>query len=79
MLRLVILRLLIAGREAAAGALVERAGLSRQARSQRLARPWEDGLVATRRTGTTIRSGIADPRVARIIATLHDAFCLPAP
>ena len=36
-----------------------------------------DGLVATRRAGTTIHYRIADPRVARIMATLHDIFCPP--
>ncbi|HWL82712.1 MAG TPA: metalloregulator ArsR/SmtB family transcription factor [Roseomonas sp.] len=77
--RLLILCLLIAEGETSVGSLVERVGLSQPALSQHLARLREDGLVATRRTGTTIHYRIADPRVARIIATLHDVFCLSAP
>ncbi|MDJ0388455.1 metalloregulator ArsR/SmtB family transcription factor [Roseomonas sp. E05] len=77
--RLLVLCLLIMEGEASVGCLVERVGLSQPALSQHLAKLREDGLVATRRTGTTIHYRIADPRVARIIATLHDVFCLPAP
>ena len=55
--------------------LAERVGLSQPALSQHLAKLREDGLVATRRSGTTIHYRIDDPRVARLIATLHDIFC----
>jgi DNA-binding transcriptional ArsR family regulator len=43
--------------------------------SQHLAKLREDGLVATRRAGTTIHYRIADPRAARLMATLHEIFC----
>jgi DNA-binding transcriptional ArsR family regulator len=73
--RLVLLCLLIAEGEAHVGRLAERVGLSQPAVSQHLARLRDDGLVATRRTGTTIHYRIADPRVARVIATLKAVFC----
>lgn len=75
--RLAVLCTLIAEGEAPVGRLAERAGLSQPAMSQHLAKLREDGLVATRRTGTTIYYRIADPRVTRIMATLHDVFCEP--
>jgi DNA-binding transcriptional ArsR family regulator len=46
--------------------------------SQHLQRLRDDGLVATRRAGTTIHYRVADPRVARIIGTLRTLFCPPA-
>ncbi len=76
--RLVVLCTLIAEGESPVGRLAERAGLSQPAMSQHLAKLREDGLVATRRAGTTIHYRIADPRVARLIGTLHDIFC-PTP
>ena len=73
--RLIVLCTLIAEGESPVGQLAERAGLSQPAMSQHLAKLREDGLVATRRAGTTIHYRIADPRVARLMATLHDIFC----
>lgn len=73
--RLLLLCILITEGEVPVGALAERVGLSQPALSQHLAKLREDGLVSTRRTGTTIHYRIADPRVARIIATLHELFC----
>ncbi len=73
--RLLLLCILIAEGEAHVGQLAERVGLSQPALSQHLAKLREDGLVATRRTGTVIHYRIADPRVARIIANLQDVFC----
>ncbi|MBB5687999.1 DNA-binding transcriptional ArsR family regulator [Roseomonas alkaliterrae] len=73
--RLMVLCTLIAEGEAPVGRLATRAGLSQPAMSQHLAKLREDGLVATRRNGTTIFYRIADPRVARIMATLHEVFC----
>lgn len=75
--RLTVLCTLIAEGEAPVGRLAERASLSQPAMSQHLAKLREDGLVATRRDGTTIHYRIADPRVARILATLHEVFCAP--
>lgn len=73
--RLIVLCTLIAEDESPVGRLAERAGLSQPAMSQHLAKLREDGLVATRRAGTTIHYRIADPRVARLMATLHAIFC----
>jgi ArsR family transcriptional regulator, virulence genes transcriptional regulator len=73
--RLLVLCTLITEGEANVGRLAERVGLSQPAMSQHLARLREDGLVATRRTGTTIHYRIADARVATIIACLKDTFC----
>jgi DNA-binding transcriptional ArsR family regulator len=73
--RLLLLCVLLSEGEAHVGRLVERVGLSQPAMSQHLARLRDDGLVATRRTGTTIHYRIADQRVARIITTLKDTFC----
>jgi DNA-binding transcriptional ArsR family regulator len=73
--RLLLLCILIAEGEAHVGRLAERVGLSQPALSQHLAKLREDGLVATRRSGTTIHYRIADPRVARIISALHEVFC----
>lgn len=73
--RLVVLCTLMAEGESPVGRLADRAGLSQPAMSQHLAKLREDGLVATRRAGTTIYYRIADPRVARLMATLHEVFC----
>jgi DNA-binding transcriptional ArsR family regulator len=73
--RLLLLCILIVEGEAHVGRLADRVGLSQPAASQHLAKLREDGLVATRRTGTTIHYRIADPRVARVIATLREVFC----
>lgn len=43
--------------------------------SQQLARLREDGLVTARAEGKSRLYGIADPRVADIVALLHGMFC----
>jgi DNA-binding transcriptional ArsR family regulator len=73
--RLIVLCTLIAEGEAPVGRLATHAGLSQPAMSQHLAKLREEGLVTTRREGTTIHYRIADVRVARIIETLHAIFC----
>lgn len=73
--RLTVLCMLIAEGEAPVGRLAARANLSQPAMSQHLAKLREDGLVATRRAGTTIHYRIADPRVAEIMTTLYEVFC----
>jgi DNA-binding transcriptional ArsR family regulator len=75
--RLVVLCTLIVEGEAPVGRLADRAGLSQPAMSQHLAKLRDEGLVATRRAGTTIHYRIADPRVATIMATLQEIFCPP--
>jgi DNA-binding transcriptional ArsR family regulator len=73
--RLLLLCTMIVEGEAHVGRLAERVGLSQPAVSQHLAKLREDGLVTTRRTGTTIHYRIADPRVEQLIRALHDIFC----
>ena len=68
--RLVVLCTLIAEGESPVGRLAERAGLSQPAMSQHLAKLREDGLVATRRAGTTVYYRIADDRIAAMLKLL---------
>lgn len=75
--RLLVLCHLVTEGEVTVGRLAEMVGLSQPALSQHLARLRADGLVATRREGTTIHYRVADPRVGRILATLRDIFCPP--
>ncbi len=73
--RLLVLCTLMAEGEAPVGRLAKRAGLSQPAMSQHLAKLREDGLVTTRRAGTTIHYRIADPRVLQIMETVQSIFC----
>lgn len=75
--RLLILCLLATEQELSVGALVERVGLSQSALSQHLAKLREEHLVTTRRQAQTIFYRIADPRVATLMTTLHNLYCLP--
>lgn len=74
--RLLILCLL-AGGEMSVGALQARVDLSQSALSQHLARLRDEGLVATRREGTSIVYRIADPAVLQIMTTLAAIYCPP--
>jgi ArsR family transcriptional regulator, virulence genes transcriptional regulator len=51
-------------------------GLSQSSLSQHLARLRQDALVKTRRESRTIYYSLADDRVKRMIALLHDIFCV---
>jgi DNA-binding transcriptional ArsR family regulator len=73
--RLLLLCMLITEGEAHVGRLAKHVGLSQPAVSQHLAKLREDGLVTTRRTGTTIHYRVADPRVERVISVLQEVFC----
>ncbi len=73
--RLMILCRLVEWGEANVTTLAEAVGLSQSALSQHLARMREDGLVAFRRESQALWYRIADPRVERLFATLHDLFC----
>lgn len=68
----------LAGGERSAGELQAGAGLSQSAFSQHLARLREDGLVATRREGTSILYAIADPAALAVVETLAGLYCRPA-
>jgi DNA-binding transcriptional ArsR family regulator len=73
--RLMILCRLQADGETSVGDLADAVGLSQPGISQHLARLRADGLVAARRSGTTIRYRIADPRASAVIGLLRDLHC----
>lgn len=73
--RLLVLCLLIEHGEMTVGALNEYLPLSQSALSQHLARMREEGLITYRRESQTLHYSIADPNVARLIATLKQIFC----
>src|SRR5690606_29424107 len=73
--RLLVLCLLIGHGEMTVGALNEMVALSQSALSQHLAKMRDEGLVAYRREAQTLHYRIADPNVAKLIATLKDIFC----
>ena len=73
--RLLVMCLLAASGEMSVGPMAERVDLSQSALSQHLALLREDGLVATRRDGTTIYYRIADARVGAVLKLLHDLYC----
>ena len=75
--RLLILCFLATESEMSVKAIVERVGLSQSALSQHLAKLREEQLVATRRQAQTIFYRIADPRVATLMTSLHNLYCLP--
>lgn len=76
--RLMILCKLVECGEANVSSLGEAVGLSQSALSQHLAVMREQGIVTFRRQGQTLWYRIADPRIERLLATLHDLYC-PAP
>jgi DNA-binding transcriptional ArsR family regulator len=76
--RLLVLCALMEEGEAPAGRLVAISGLSQSALSQHLAILREQGLVGTRREGTSISYRITDTKVAAILETLHQLFCSDA-
>ena len=76
--RLLVLCFLATENELSVNTLVDRVGLSQSALSQHLGVLREEKLVATRREAQTIYYRIADPRVATLMMTLHDLYCLPA-
>ncbi|MGB4866435.1 MAG: metalloregulator ArsR/SmtB family transcription factor [Hyphomicrobium sp.] len=51
--------------------------LSQSALSQHLAKLRESAIVSTRRDAQTIYYALADKRVRRLMAALHDQFCAP--
>lgn len=75
--RLLLLCHLITEGEVTVTRLTVLLDMAQSAVSQHLARLREDGLVATRRHGTTIHYRVADPRVGAILQTLRDVFCPP--
>ena len=74
--RLQVLCLLVDG-ELSVGAIQQQVALSQSALSQHLARLREQGLVETRREGTSIFYRIADPAVLQIMQVLAAIYCPP--
>ena len=66
-------------RELSVGQLGPVVGLSQSALSQHLARLRAEGLVGTRRDGTSIFYRITDPAALKVIAVLAEIFCPPLP
>lgn len=52
-------------------------GIRQPGLSQQLAELREAGLVASRKQGKQVFYSLADPRIARFIATMHALFCAP--
>lgn len=73
--RLMILCKLVEWGEANVTTLGETVGLSQSALSQHLAVMREQGLVTFRREGQTLWYRVADPRIERLLSTLHDLYC----
>lgn len=65
------------GGEHSVGELQARMDLSQSALSQHLALLREEGFVVTRREAQTIYYALADERVSKVIALLHELFCTP--
>ncbi|NBB53025.1 metalloregulator ArsR/SmtB family transcription factor [Rhizobium sp. CRIBSB] len=63
--------------ELSVGQMLPLVGLSQSALSQHLAKLREEGLVATRREGTSIFYRISDPAVLKVIAVLAEIYCPP--
>ena len=74
--RLMILCHLVAG-EKSVGELETLLGARQAAVSQQLARLRLENLVTGRREGKTIYYRLGDPKVRRMIETLHSLFCGP--
>jgi ArsR family transcriptional regulator len=72
--RLMILCQLADG-ERSVGELQPGVGLSQSALSQHLAVLREEGVVATRREGQTVRYRIHDPAAMKVVTTLAEIFC----
>ena len=73
--RLLLLCDLVAAGEKSVNDLAGTVGLSQSALSQHLALLRDEGLVATRRVGTTIYYRLADPKAEAVLKVLHRVFC----
>jgi len=74
--RLMVLCKLVEQGEANVGALAAAISLSQSALSQHLATMRAEGLITYRRDGQALWYRIADPRIERLFATLHQLFCV---
>jgi len=73
--RLMILCQLVEYGEATVGSLVDAVGISQSALSQHLAKMRDEGIVTFRKESQTVWYRIADPRIEKLFATLHQLFC----
>ena len=73
--RLMILCRLAEHGEMRVGDLVSSVAVSQSALSQHLAVLRAEGLITFRREAQVFWYRIADPRVKRLLATLHDLYC----
>ena len=73
--RLLVLCNLAEAFELSAGELTRRIGLSQSALSQHLALLRENGLVTTRKEAQTVYYCVAEPKVQRVLALLHELYC----
>jgi ArsR family transcriptional regulator len=73
--RLMILCQLVEYGEATVGSLVDAVGISQSALSQHLSKMRDEGIVTFRKESQTVWYRIADPRIEKLFATLHQLFC----
>jgi len=73
--RLMILCKLVEYGEATVGSLVDAVGISQSALSQHLSKMRDEGIVTFRKESQTVWYRIADPRIEKLFATLHQLFC----
>ena len=67
----------LGGDEKTVAELRQELGIEQVPMSQQLMRLRADGLVASRREGTTVFYRITSPEVLRVVEALHAAFCPP--
>ena len=73
--RLMVMCQLVENGEMRVTDLAAAVGLSQSALSQHLAVLRDQALVAFRRDSQVLWYSIADPRVERLLGTLHDLYC----
>ena len=61
--------------EATVGSLVDAVGISQSALSQHLSKMRDEGIVTFRKESQTVWYRIADPRIEKLFATLHQLYC----
>ena len=73
--RLMIICKLVELGEAKVSALADDVGLTQSALSQHLAKMRNEGIVAYRRDAQTLWYRVADARIEKLFATMHELFC----
>ena len=68
----------LSGEEKSVADLRHELGVDQVPMSQQLMRLRADGIVESRREGTTVYYRITRPEVLQVIEALHAAFCAPA-